>query len=291
MPTLQEAFLVGSHITSAGIYFNQAVLAFDLSGHPEDSIREQADAWMTHLKEIGPTFAEIIQSANVISERFQVTPPQAPSLPEEYPEWANQLHQDLLNTWGEDDLERYLYLYGFILGELMTTLSVLCSSMDFQRSFAIPYHKQLQSNLTELNQILNRLNDIANVLAQIEPLRPFWREFKKIQTDIIEIQSFDSQNLQEKLSEELSKIEEHEEKLSSEDNTENPDQDTDLAFYTKLILQDNQSGNILDKIAPKYRVLADKLSDIEVALAKILPNEDDQEDTNDNSSVIEAPES
>ena len=273
MPTLQEAFLVGSHITSAGIYFNQAVLAFDLSSHPEESIREQADAWMEHLKEIGPTFADIIQAANIISERFDIAPPDAPSVPEEYPDWANRLHQDLLSKWGEDDLERYLYLYGFILGELMTTLSVLCSSMDFQRSFAIPYHKQLQSNLAELSQILNRLNDIANVLAQLQALRPFWKEFKKIQTDIIEIQSFDSQNLQEKLSEELVKIEEHTQ------NNENQDSEIssaeDLAFYTSLILQEDQSGEILDVIAPKYRALADKLSDIEVSLAKLLPNEDE----------------
>ena len=273
MPTLQEAFLVGSHITSAGIYFNQAVLAFDLSGHPEDSIREQADAWMEHLKEIGPTFAEIIQAANIISERFGVVPPEAPSLPEEYPDWANKMHQELLSKWGEDDLERYLYLYGFILGELMTTLSVLCSSMDFQRSFAIPYHRQLQTNLAELTQIINRLNEIANVLAQLQALRPFWKEFKKIQTDIIEIQSFDSQNLQERLSEELVQIEAHTKKEADQNAETNSSED--LNFYTELILQDNQSGEILNIVAPKYRELADKLSDIEVSLAKLLPNEDE----------------
>ena len=149
--------------------------------------------------------------------------------------------------------------------------------MDFQRSFAIPYHKQLQSNLAELSQILNRLNDIANILAQLQALRPFWKEFKKIQTDIIEIQTFDSQDLQERLSEELAQIEERTQQEAEDGKEGNPSDD--LAFYTSLILQDNQSGKILDVVAPKYRELADKLSDIEVSLAKLLPNEDEEDET------------
>ncbi len=273
MPTLQESFLVGSHITSAGIYFNQAVLAFDLSGHPNDTIREQADAWMEHLKEIGPTFAEIIQAANVISEQFGVTAETTPTLPEEYPEWANQLHQGLLEQWGEEELERYLYLYGFILGELMTALSVICSSMDFQRTFAIPYHKQLKSNLSELPDILKRWGDIANVLAQLEDLRPFWRESVQIQTEIAEIIRFDSQNLTERISTELEKIEGREES-GSENNDENEDDD-ELLFFASLILAEGGSGELLDVVAPKFRALADKLSTVELSLAELLPNEDE----------------
>ena len=67
---------------------------------------------------------------------------------------------------------------------------------------------------------------------------------------------------------------------SQEDDGDNPDQDTDLAFYTSLILKDNQSGNILDNES-QIPILADKLSDIEVTLAKLLPNEEDQNNEED----------
>ena len=79
MPTLQEAFLVGCHVTSTGIYFNQAVLAVDLSNHPEEDLQQQSTFWIEHLKEIGPNFAQIIQVSNYIATQSEISEISSPT--------------------------------------------------------------------------------------------------------------------------------------------------------------------------------------------------------------------
>ena len=106
MPTLQEAFLVGCHVTSTGIYFNQAVLAVDLSNHPEEDLQQQSTFWIEHLKEIGPNFAQIIQVSNYIATQSEISKISSPTTPEEYPLWANNLHQGFMAQFGEEDIER-----------------------------------------------------------------------------------------------------------------------------------------------------------------------------------------
>ena len=59
-----------------------------------------------HLKEIGPNFAQLIQITNFISSKIGMADNAAPSTPEEYPQWANNLHEGFMAHFGEDDIER-----------------------------------------------------------------------------------------------------------------------------------------------------------------------------------------
>ena len=240
MTTLQEAFLVGCHITSTGIYFNQAVLAVDLGNHPDEEVQQQATFWIEHLKDIGPNFAQIIQITNYIANQAGMSEISSPTVPEEYPDWANQLHEGFMMSFGEEDIERYLYLYGFAMGEVMTSISVLCATMDFSLRYNIPYEDQILSNLKEIPDLLTRWNQIAEVLAQLDPLRTFWRRCVEVQAELAEILRFDLQNCHL-----------------------NPD--------NKLPTRDDAISP-LEIASPKLRSLADKLGLIEKELSDILPS-------------------
>ena len=242
MTTLQVSFLVGCHITSTGIYFNQAVLAVDLSNHPEEDLRQQSTFWIEHLKEIGPNFAQIIQITNYIATQSNMSELTSPTVPEEYPEWANELHQGFMEHFGEEDIERYLYLYGFAMGEVMTNVSVLCATMDFKLRYDVSYDDQILSNLKEIPDLLTRWNQIAEVLGQMDPLRLFWRRCVEIQAELAEILRFDLQNYH----------------LDSEP-----------------ILPTRDDGiSPLAIASPKFRSLADKLGTIEKELSDILPTDE-----------------
>ena len=246
MPTLQEAFLVGCHVTSTGIYFNQAVLAVDLSNHPEEDLQQQSTFWIEHLKEIGPNFAQIIQVSNYIATQSEISEISSPTTPEEYPLWANNLHKGFMEHFGEEDIERYLYLYGFAMGEVMTNVSVLCATMDFKIRYNVDYDEQILSNLKEIPDLLTRWNQIAEVLAQMEPLRLFWRRCVEIQAELAEILRFDLKN------------------YHLEEEPTIPTRDDNISPFSVA--------------SPKLRSLADKLGSIEKELSMLLPSEEEAND-------------
>ena len=258
MTTLQESFLVGCHVTSTGIYFNQAVLAVDLSNHPEEEIKQQSTFWIEHLKEIGPNFAQLIQITNYIAKKSGLTDISSPSEPEEYPKWANDLHEGFMKRFEEEDIERYLYLYGFAMGEIMTSVSVLCATMDFKRSYGVPYDDQIIANLQDLPDVLSRWNQIAEVLAQMDPLRLFWRRCVEIQAELAEILRFDLQN------------------CHLEEDALLPTRDDGISP--------------LEIASPKFRSLADKLGEMEKELANILPSENPTTEPSEEESSINSDE-
>ena len=74
----------------------------------------------------------------------------------------------------------------------MTNVSVLCATMDFKIRYNVDYDEQILSNLKEsLPDLLTRWNQIAEVLAQMEPLRLFWRRCVEIQAELAENSRFD----------------------------------------------------------------------------------------------------
>ena len=127
------------------------------------------------------------------------------------------------------------------MGEIMTNVSVLCATMDFKRSYEIPYDDQIMSNLKDIPEVLTRWNQIAEILAQMDPLRLFWRRCVEVQAELAEILRFDLQNCH---------LEEDSSLPTRDDNT-----------------------SPLEIAAPKLRAMADKLGEMEKELANILPTE------------------
>jgi hypothetical protein len=192
MSSLRKAFIGGSHLTSIGVYFNQAILAVDLGKHPDEVVREQAEAWVEHLGGLGTTFANIIADTQEITAALDIAvEAKPPRLSGEYLEWANEIHTGFMEKFGSDDLERYLYLYGHGIGEMLTLISVLCCLMDFQSQYSVDFEDQLKQNLDELPEAMDRWNSVSEVLGHIEQLRPFWRQCAQVRTSILEVLKFE----------------------------------------------------------------------------------------------------
>ena len=101
-----------------------------------------------------------------------------------------------MERFGEEDIERYLYLYEFCNGRGDDKcICPMCYHADFKIRYNVDYDEQILSNLKEISDLLTRWNQIAEVLAQMEPLRLFWRRCVEIQAELAEIPTFRSQKL------------------------------------------------------------------------------------------------
>ena len=134
----------------------------------------------------------------------------------------------------------------------MTNVSVLCATMDFKIRYNVDYDEQILSNLKEISDLLTRWNQIAEVLAQMEPLRLFWRRCVEIQAELAEIPRFDLKN------------------YHLEEEPTIPTRDDNISPFSVA--------------SPKLRSLADKLGSIEkniYALTFRGRSKDEQEATED----------
>jgi len=164
-------FTIGHKLTGIGMYFNQARLIQYLQPFAHEKIQQTELDWINHLKGISSFFAQAVLSTNEtllhLGKEEQETPPKTP---EEYIQWANNNHLWLMNTLPKDKLGRAIYLYGFALGEMMSTLTTYSCILDLDSRLQIPLTEEIHNNQKIGLALLERWELLARTLGDIEAL-------------------------------------------------------------------------------------------------------------------------
>lgn len=185
MYPLHVLFSIGHKLTGIGMYFNQAKLIRQLHPFAREDIQELQLSWVEHLKKISSTFAHAVIEINEIlgemGKEFTNAPPQSP---EEFIVWANENHQWLMMQLPEERASRAIYLYGFALGEMMSTLSLSACVLDITAQYEIPMEDQLNNNRTVVLELLKRWETLARACAQISELSFLCSQFLLISSPI-----------------------------------------------------------------------------------------------------------
>ena len=141
------------------------------------------------LKKVGERFTEMVGRATRIALSNGMNNMFAPTSPSDYLEWANQLNDFCASQLETDRFRHALYLYGYCIGEALTTLAVLCTCADFQRKLNIPLDDEITEGLEALHDTFVRWEKIAKYIGRNKKYRMFnreWRRLNTIQLSIIE---------------------------------------------------------------------------------------------------------
>ena len=185
MYPLHVLFSIGHKLTGIGMYFNQARLLRQLQPYAREDIQELQLSWIEHLKKISPTFATAVLETNEALETMgKSTVSEPPQSPDDFVVWANENHQWLMTQLPEERVSRAIYLYGFALGEMMSTLSLSACVLDITAQYEIPMTEQLQNNRTIVLELLKRWNTLARGCAQIPELSFLCSQFLLISSPI-----------------------------------------------------------------------------------------------------------
>ena len=171
MYPLHTTFSIGHKITGIGMYFNQAKMVRILHAFPNEDVQKMELDWIEHLKKISNVFARSVLELNqAFEEMGKETQEIPPRTPEEYLTWANGNHQWFINHLPEKTVSRAIYLYGFAVGEMMSTLTTCSCALDITIQNEIPMEEQLQHNKNIILALLERWEILARKFGEIEPL-------------------------------------------------------------------------------------------------------------------------
>ena len=198
----RQAFISGTHVTSVGVYFNQALLAVRLAKSENEMVQAQATAWMKHLRKVGERFTEMVGRATRIALDNGMNDAFAPTSPSDYLEWANLLNDFCSSKLETDSFRHALYLYGYCIGEALTTLAVLCTCADFQRKLNIPLNDEIAEGVESLHDTFARWEKVSKAIGSNKKYRMFnreWRRLNNLHLSIIEndLQDFETTSLDE----------------------------------------------------------------------------------------------
>ena len=155
MYPLHVAFSIGHKITGIGMYFNQAKMVRTLHSFSNNEIQQLELDWIEHLKKISEVFAKTVLELNeTLTNMGKETQEAPPRSPEEYLVWANGNHQWFMNHLPEKTVIRAIYLYGFAVGEMMSTLTTCSCALDISIQMDIPMNEQLQHSKTIVLELL-----------------------------------------------------------------------------------------------------------------------------------------
>ena len=202
MYPLHVAFSIGHKITGIGMYFNQSKMVRVLHSFPHEGIRQMELDWIEHLKKISEVFAksvlELNQTFEEMGKESAETPPRTP---EEYLIWANGNHQWFMKHLPEKTVVRAIYLYGFAVGEMMSTLTTCSCALDITIQHDIPMNEQLEHNQKIVIALLERWEVLARKFGEIEPLSFLRSHFLSIASPIegIFIDGFEKQTKEEQI--------------------------------------------------------------------------------------------
>ena len=203
MTPLHIVFTIGHKLTGIGMYFNQARLIHYLQPFAHEKIQQTELDWINHLKGISSFFAQAVLSTNDTLKNLgkgEQEPP--PKTPEEYIQWANNNHQWLMNTLPKDKLGRAIYLYGFALGEMMSTLTTYSCILDLDARLQIPLSEEIKNNQKIGLALLERWELLARKLGDIDALLFLKTNFLKTSSPMerVFIEKVETFSVEEKVS-------------------------------------------------------------------------------------------
>ena len=136
-----------------------------------------------------------------LEEMGKETPEKPPQTPEEYLTWANGNHQWFMQHLPEKTVARAIYLYGFAVGEMMSTLTTCSCALDITIQQDISMNEQLAHNQKIVIALLERWEILARKLGEIEPLSFLRSHFLSIASPIeaIVIDGFENLNTEEQI--------------------------------------------------------------------------------------------
>ncbi|MAA78140.1 MAG: hypothetical protein CL916_02685 [Deltaproteobacteria bacterium] len=185
MYPLHVVFSIGHKITGIGMYFNQSKMVRVLHSYPHEGIQKMELDWIDHLKRISEVFAKAVLELNQILDNMgKETAETPPQTPEEYLVWANGNHQWFMNHLPNKTIARAIYLYGFAVGEMMSTLTTCSCALDISIQQDISMSEQLVHNQKIIIALLERWEILARRLGEIEPLSFLRRHFLSIASPI-----------------------------------------------------------------------------------------------------------
>jgi hypothetical protein len=201
MYPLHVLFTTGHKLTGIGMYFNQAKLVRILHPFAHEQIHEMELDWINHLKKISKTFAQAVLDLNEtitqLGKETQATPPRTP---EEYLVWANENHKWLMNQLPKERAARALYLYGFSVGEMMSTLTLCSCALDISAQYAIPLDELLENGRQRGLETLKRWDSLARTFGEVEVFRFLRTHFLALSspTESILLEHFSNLSKEEK---------------------------------------------------------------------------------------------
>ena len=185
MYPLHVLYTIGHKLTGIGMYFNQAKLIRELLPFPKEEIHQLQLDWVDHLKKISKTFAQAVIDVNdLLAAMGKVERARPPQSPEDFVLWANENHQWLMKKLPEERASRAIYLYGFAMGEMMSTLSLCACTLDIAAQYDIPLEEQLDNSRNITLELLKRWDTLARGCAQIEEFSFLGSEFLQISSPI-----------------------------------------------------------------------------------------------------------
>ena len=185
MYPLHSVFSIGHKITGIGMYFNQSKMVRVLHSYPNEGIQQMELDWIDHLKKISEVFARAVLELNqTLAEMGKETAETPPRTPEEYLTWANGNHQWFMNHLPEKTVARAIYLYGFAVGEMMSTLTTCSCALDITIQQEISMSEQIEHNQKIILALLERWEVLARRLGEIQPLSFLRRHFLSIASPI-----------------------------------------------------------------------------------------------------------
>ena len=201
MYPLNVLFTTGHKLTGIGMYFNQAKLVRMLHPFAHEKIHETELDWINHLKKISKTFAQAVLELNEtltqMGKEKQETPPRTP---EEYLVWANETHKWLMNQLPQERASRAIYLYGFSVGEMMSTLTLCSCALDISAQYDIPLDELLENGRLRGLETRKRWEVLARKFGDIEVFRFLRTQFLTLSspTEAILLQCFSEMSKEEK---------------------------------------------------------------------------------------------
>lgn len=184
-PTYKNAFLTGYLSNQAGTYFNQVLLIEPLEKNPDPAIKEEYVRLAGRIGESGQIYVDNIKQAERMAKEFGISTPELPRFPKQYETWAKAMHKGMMQKFGEETRERYLFCFGSHLGDLTTTLYLLDNTIYLIGKIESEiYSGQLVELIEDLRQLKPLFSGCAFILDNEESTRFMWEDWKMIDEKI-----------------------------------------------------------------------------------------------------------
>ena len=181
----KQSFLVGHHLGYVGSYFDQVLLAAQVSriaalstqdqtSEHQKKAKEHTENMIKNLQRVAPNFVHRLRFIQECAKRCGLAARKLPALPEEYKQWAPQVHMEFMKLWSIDDDEGWLFAHAFAAGEIRNLLIVLLVSMDLHVNFSINNKKQIASIIKRGIETLHRYEQTALRLENHEAYQVFY---------------------------------------------------------------------------------------------------------------------
>ena len=170
----KQSFLVGHNLGYVGSYFDQVLLASQMSRLTDPKSQEHTKNMVANLQKVAPNFVQRLRFIQECAKRCGLTERKLPALPDEYKQWAPKIHMEFMELWSIEDDEGWLFAHAFAVGELRNLLIVLLVSMDLKANFAIQNKDQIALIIKRGVETLNRYEQTALRLEKHEIYQFFY---------------------------------------------------------------------------------------------------------------------